>query len=288
MYLIDGGLVCQGLVHGPITYVLPAELAADGKANSTDFFRNYPQIRLADLPVDMPAEYRQQLRCLLPYPPPHEGVADLAYASLDSSGRTVLGSPVTNRPWDWVESLGDNAPSEAPSEGGILNNASLSLELFAARATGDSVRSEKNPRGFHDALSGESVFARDWAETRISLTDETSPRREDDDTGGVMQAIAAARRGMSPASTAWSRQSATSSRLQSPTQQSLTRGSASRSDELPDTERSSVGSRQPGKRKASTVSSDSDIEVIDTSPALKKAKVNAKPPPGKQRPSRKK
>jgi hypothetical protein len=49
-----------------------------------------------------------------------------------------------------------------------------------------------------------------------------------------------------------------------------------------------VGSRQPGKRKASTVSSDSDIEVIDTSPALKKAKVNAKPPPGKQRPSRKK
>jgi len=49
-----------------------------------------------------------------------------------------------------------------------------------------------------------------------------------------------------------------------------------------------VDSRQPGKRKASTVSSDSDIEVIDTPPALKEAKVNAKPSPGKQRASRKK
>ena len=57
MYLIDGRLVCQDLVRGPITYVLPAELAADSKANPTDFFRNYPQIRLADLPADMPAEY---------------------------------------------------------------------------------------------------------------------------------------------------------------------------------------------------------------------------------------
>ena len=227
----------------------------------------------------MPAEYRQQLRCLLPYPPPHEGVIDLVYASHDSSGQTVPGSPVRNRPWDWVESLGDNAPGEAPAEGGIRNNASLSLELFAARATGDSVRSEKNPRGFHDALGGESVFARDWAETRISLADESSARREEnEDAGGVptaLHAIAAARRGMSPASTVWSRQSAaSSSRLQSPTQQSqsLTRRSASRSDEPADVDRSSVGSRQPGKRKASTISSGSDIEVVESPRTVKKAK----------------
>jgi mediator of RNA polymerase II transcription subunit 12 len=193
-----------------------------------------------------------------------------------------------NRPWDWVESLGDNAPGEAPSEGGIRNNASLSLELFAARATGDSVRSEKNPRGFHDALGGESVFARDWAETRISLVDESSPRRDDEEVGGgVLHAIAAARQGMSPASTAWSRQSATSSRLQSPTQQSFTRGSASRSDEPPDMERSSVGSKQLGKRKASTASSDSDIEVIDSPRALKKAKTKVKVPPLKPRSKKK-
>jgi mediator of RNA polymerase II transcription subunit 12 len=188
-----------------------------------------------------------------------------------------------------VESLGDNAPGEAPAEGGIRNNASLSLELFAARATGDSVRSEKNPRGFHDALGGESVLARDWAETRISLADETSARREENEDaggggGGVptsLHAIAAARRGMSPASSAWSRQSAaSSSRLQSPTQlsqsqsqsQSLTRRSASRSDEPADVDRSSVGSRQPGKRKASTVSSGSDFEVVESPRTLKKAK----------------
>jgi len=251
-----------------------------------DIIRNYPQIHLAELPVDMPAEYRQQLRSLLPYPPPHEAVADLVYASLDASGHTIPGAPVMNRPWEWVESLGDNATGDAPAEGGVRNNTSLSLELFAARATGDSVRSEKNPRGFHDALSGESVFARDWAETRIPLTDESSARREDEDTA-TLHAIAAARRGMSPASPAWSRQSAASSRLQSPTQQSLTRGSASRSDELPDMERSSVGSKQPGKRKASTISLGSDIEMIENSPALKKVKVKAKAPSVKPRSKKK-
>ena len=41
MYLIDGRLVCQDLVHSPVTYILPAERAADNKANRTDFFRNY-------------------------------------------------------------------------------------------------------------------------------------------------------------------------------------------------------------------------------------------------------
>jgi mediator of RNA polymerase II transcription subunit 12, fungi type len=224
----------------------------------------------------MPAEYRQQLRCLLPYPPSHEGVADLVHASLDASGQTLPGPPVLNRPWDWVESLGDNAPGDSPPEGGIRNNASLSLELFAARATGDCVRSEKNPRGFHDALGCESVFARDWAETRIPLADESTARREDDDVLAALPAFAAARRGMSPASPAWSRQSATSSRLQSPTQQSFTRASASRSDEPLDIERSSAGSRQPGKRKASTISLDSDIEVAEGPPAVKKIKAKEK------------
>jgi mediator of RNA polymerase II transcription subunit 12, fungi type len=276
MYLMDGRLDSLSPVPDlTISCLCFVELAIDTKANPSDIFRNYPQIHLAELPADMPTEYRQQLRCLLPYPPPHEGVADLVYASLDPSGQTVPGHPVINRPWDWVECLGDNAPGDAPTEGGIRNNASLSLELFAARATGDSVRSEKNPRGFHDALSSESVFGRDWAETRIPLTDESSARREEEDTG-VLQAIAAARRGMSPASPAWSRQSAASSRLQSPTQQSLTRGSTSRSDEPPDVERSSVGSRQPGKRKASSASVGSDIEIIESPPTLKKARVSSK------------
>ena len=286
-------LICTLSMVGLIVSFVPTqsltkfiELATDSKANPVDVFRNYPQLHLAELPTDMPTEYRQQLRCLLPYPPPHEGVADLVYTSFDPSGQTLPGAPVTNRPWDWVECLGDNAPGDAPTEGGIRNNASLSLELFAARATGDSVRSEKNPRGFHDALGSESVFARDWAETRIPLTDESSARREEEDVG-VLHAIAAARRGMSPASPAWSRQSAASSRLQSPTQQSITRGSASRSDEPPDMERSSVGSRQPGKRKASTVSLDSDVEIIDSPPALKKARSKAKVPDVKTRSKRK-
>ena len=274
MYLIDGELSFRRACTKLHNDHLVTELATDAKASSADIFRNYPQIPIAELPADMPAEYRQQLRCLLPYPPPHEGVADLVYASVDASGQTVPGAPVMNQPWDWVESLGDNAASDTPGERTISNNASLSLERFAARATGDTVRSEKTPRGFHDALGGESVFARDWAETRIPLADENPARREDED---VLPGAFAARRGMSPASPAWSRQSATSSRLQSPTQQSHTRASAaSRSDGLPDLERSSAGSRQQatgaGKRKASTINADSDIEIIESPSALKKAK----------------
>ena len=212
------------------------------------------------------------------------------YASVDASGQTLSGPPVMNQPWDWVESLGDAAVAgDVPAaERTISNNASLSLERFAARATGDTVRSERTPRGFHDALGGESVFARDWAETRIPLSDENPARRVDDDVppppgggggggGGVLPGAFAARRGMSPASPAWSsRQSATSSRLQSPTQ--YTRASAaSRSDEQPDLERSSAGSRQQasGKRKApttTTTNADSDIEIIESPSALKKAK----------------
>ena len=127
MYLINGRLVCHDLLHGPITHILPVELAADSKPNPADFFRNYLQICLDDLPADMPAEYRQQLHCLLLHPPPHDGVADLVYASLNSLGRTVPGSRVTNRQWVWVESLGDIAPSEAPTEGGIRNDVNFSL-----------------------------------------------------------------------------------------------------------------------------------------------------------------
>ncbi|KAH9166651.1 hypothetical protein EDB89DRAFT_2128588 [Lactarius sanguifluus] len=172
------------------------ELAADAKSNSTDVFRNYPQIPFAELPADMPAEYRQQLRCLLPYPPPHEGVADLVYASVDASGQTLHGPPVTNQPWDWVENLGDNASGDPPAERAINNNASLSLERFAARATGDTVRTDKTPRGFHDALGGESVFARDWAETRTPLADENPARREDEDVPpGVLPSAFTARQG---------------------------------------------------------------------------------------------
>jgi mediator of RNA polymerase II transcription subunit 12 len=277
MYLIDGELT--PVLPSFLITTFVTELATDAKANSADIFRNYPQIPIAELPADMPAEYRQQLRCLLPYPPPHEGVADLVYASIDASGQTLPGPPVMNQPWDWVESLGDTGVGDGapPAERAISNNASLSLERFAARATGDTVRSERTPRGFHDALGGESVFARDWAETRIPLADENPARRIVDED--VLPGAFAARRGMSPASPAWSRQSATSSRLQSPTQQSYTRASAaSRSDEPQDLERSSAGSRrqgQPsGKRKAptTTTNADSDIEIIESPSALKKAK----------------
>ena len=162
------------------------EIAFDTKSPVPDLFRNYPQRSMMDLPPDMPEEYRQNLRSLLPYCSPNEVVADLAYASRDAAGRIVVGAAVQNRPWEWVENLGDPLAGEAKDEkqsdehrtAAVKNTASLSLELFAARATGDAIVPapahdtallDATLRSFHDNLSTESIFARDWRETRVGL-----------------------------------------------------------------------------------------------------------------------
>ena len=162
------------------------------------------------LPIDMPSEYRAQIRSLLPYVPPNSGISNLVTAHRDSSGHLVLGPPVLNRPWEWIENLGDHPVPDTKRDNdddgdarvryAIRNSASISLEFFNARATGEGVissaigedpRIEANIRSFEDGLSAESVFKRDWRETRTELDDDiivggSANRAEEvDELGGL-------------------------------------------------------------------------------------------------------
>ena len=153
-----------------------AEVPVDPKA-PYDPFRNYPDFELSELPCDMPAEYCRQLRILLPYVLPNATVQDLAYASHDPSGSLVNTAPVQNRPWEWTEYLGDAPTTDTKgNESTVKNSAALSLDLFDMQITSDRIvqpsttsldpLTEANRRAFHDDFS-QSVFQRDWRETRI-------------------------------------------------------------------------------------------------------------------------
>ncbi|THH13392.1 hypothetical protein EW146_g6819 [Bondarzewia mesenterica] len=298
------------------------EIMSDIKGPALDLFRNYPQLDLMQLPSDMPGEYRQHLRSLLPYCWPNEVVADLAYASRDAAGRIIVGAPVQNRPWEWVENLGDQPPGDAKDEKqaeerrvvSVKNTASLSLELFATRATGDAIvpstaRSHSNVeatiRSFHDNLSTESVFSRDWRESRINLSSDpltgvVHARGEHEDEVGALPSFHSSQdagrsnrrstsRKPSPASSVRSRgsgrPSTSSSRRQSPA--TLSRASASGANDPTDVEAigtsSTSGARaSSSKRKASVSISDSDIEIIEDlsqvsqpQPTQKKTKTKA-------------
>ncbi|KAI0068850.1 hypothetical protein BV25DRAFT_1904185 [Artomyces pyxidatus] len=293
------------------------EIAYDTKIATSELFRNYPQIRLVDLPSDMPAEYRQQLRGFLPHPPSSEAVADLAYASRDASGQLVVGAAVVNRPWEWVENLGDPIPDakddkQVEDQHGrknaaiVKNTSAMSLELFSARATGDAIakrtgdaQADSSAFLFQDNLSGESVFARDWMETRVDLVGEATNgpsrvRGEEEDEVGALPSFAQnmggteQRRKPSPASSVRSRgsarMSASSSRLQSPAGH-FSHVPSTRSEDPIEVDKAGTSSttssnRQP-KRKASILSISSDgIEIVEdvdksSQPPAKKAKGKA-------------
>jgi len=174
----------------PLKVLFP-EIPLDAKSLTFDPFRNYPTLSPSDLPADMPTDYRMQLRSLLSYVPPISTITNLVTAHRDASGHLVLGSSVLNRPWEWIENLGEvpvpdtkrdnDDDGDARVRHPIRNSASLSLDLFNARATGDGIissaigddpRIEANIRSFEDGLSAESVFKRDWRETRIELEDD--------------------------------------------------------------------------------------------------------------------
>lgn len=112
------------------------------------------------------------------------------HAHRDASGHLVYGAPIQNRPWEWVDNLGEPAVEEDAhrwQEGPFKNASSLSLELFEACRTGEHIprpsllrdttkhdnrednymRLEGDVRSFEDGLSTESIYRRDWRETRL-------------------------------------------------------------------------------------------------------------------------
>ena len=145
-----------------------------------DPFRNYPEFNLSDLPADMPPEYKTRMRSLLPYVDLNPVVEGLVYTTRDASGTLVSSVPVQNRPWEWTEYLGDPIVTDDRSgdtSGTLKNSASLSLELFGAHPTGENVialdaakgdaRAYSEIRALQDDQHGESIFKRDWRETRV-------------------------------------------------------------------------------------------------------------------------
>lgn len=265
-------------------------MAADTKPIGNDLFKHYPDFKLVELPADMPRMYQQQIRFLLPYVPLSDAVADLVYAWHDTGGTTVYGPAAVNRPWEWSENIGDASTAEEDVEGrrkmqmsDIKNSGSISLELFEASGKGEMLvdyedeQVATNMRSFHDSMASESVFTRDWIESRLSFDDDPSagariPRGEDDELGSLPTFA-----GASPAPSTRSRGSGTNasappSRFHSPFSRvtggtmsdaidvdALT-GSASAS--------SAVARQASGKRKASSLreGSDSDIEIVDGPP----------------------
>ncbi|KAI8993842.1 hypothetical protein BD414DRAFT_480612 [Trametes punicea] len=294
------------LIMDTLCYTLD-EIPTDIKATIPyDPFRNYPEFNLSDLPSDMPPEYKGRLRTMLPYVALNPAVEDLVYATRDTSGAIVSAVPVQNRPWEWTEYLGD-VPGTEPRGNGeeghngdgrptVKNSASLSLELFEARLTGDRIvpaqlaatkddfMAEENLRALQDDLSSEGAFRRDWRETRVSLNDAPSApgmrpgyRSAEQEDGapplaglGVTSDARVSSRRPSPASSVRSAASgqlgSTASLRQSPAHP-LSRLSVSTTGDVIDVDAPDAGTSASGstnKRKAmSSIAEDDEIQIVD-------------------------
>jgi mediator of RNA polymerase II transcription subunit 12 len=282
--------------HLVIFFLIDAqELTLNVKNPTFDPFCHSPHISPSDIPPDFPREYRDQLQSLLPHLPAPAIVSQLASSHRDSAGQLVYDAPVLNRPWEWIENLGEPASLDPKDEDKereekerlgmqylVKNSGSLSLDVFGARLTGDGIlqaqegdaRIQANVRTFQDGLSAEGMFKRDWRETRMepeiaTLIDASMGRvrTEANQLGaaGSIQSIQGrpekrAINRASPASSVLSRSSAHgSSRRPSPGQSSLNRQSVSTID----TDSSTTGSssRKTGSKRKATASDDEVIAV---------------------------
>ncbi|EKM53974.1 uncharacterized protein PHACADRAFT_196411 [Phanerochaete carnosa HHB-10118-sp] len=312
-------------------YYLLDEIPVDPKATTIDPFRCYPVYELRSLPLDMPFEYRSRIRALIPYVEPNLAVADLAYVSRDPSG-SISSSEVSlvhNKPWEWTEYLGDVSGADTAKENVetralqpshystdqqpvIRNSSSLSLDLFAARVIGTSsapaedARVESELRMLQDDFLAESVFRRDFRETRVDpsvIGAKVSPafNVEDGDAGNALAPSGSDRRSSSragsPSGSVRSRASiqpstASGSRQTSP---ATTRGSQQRShsglSKLAGTsmvepidvdmlDLTGAASRNTAgtKRKTAEVDDDDEVEIVERSAVASQSKrVKGKP-----------
>ncbi|EGO25090.1 hypothetical protein SERLADRAFT_368519 [Serpula lacrymans var. lacrymans S7.9] len=295
------GLVAYPLLLDTLFYLID-ELSTQAKSGTLDYFRYYPNLTESDLSHDIPIEYRQQLCTLLPQLPANPVVINLSNAYRDPSGHLVHGSPVLNRPWEWTENLGEPAApmnsdeEHKEREEQVKNSASLSLELFAARHAGGRIirssgvveepRTESDIRLFEDNVSSESIYRRDWRESRLEFQRELKAsgnvfKGEEGDEVGALHVFAtqgrAPSRRTSPASSVKSRGSAHGSLRQSPGQLSYHRASTSTMSESIEVDSAGTSSsivKISHKRKVST---DDEVEIIEgplpNTSRMKKAKV---------------
>ncbi|KAK7057438.1 Med12 domain-containing protein [Favolaschia claudopus] len=282
-------------------YYLLDELSVNAKMPNFDPFAYAPAIVPLDIPSDFPREYRNQIQALLRHSSSTAVVSQLALSHRDSNGSLYHDGPVLNRPWEWIENLGEAATLDAKDEKEsvipvVKNSGSLSLELFGARLTGDRILSDQsdddrihaNLETFQDGLSADAMFKRDWRATRMepevsTLIDPSTGRLRGETnvlgSAGSVQAIQGRldRKTIprtSPASSVLSRSSAhgsTGSRRPSPAQSSVTRSSMSRETADPEGSTGSSSRKTGTKRK---LASDDDTALEGTA-RTKKQKTKA-------------
>jgi mediator of RNA polymerase II transcription subunit 12 len=286
------------------------EIPTDAKSPVIDPFRYYPDTPISSLSQSIPQEYKQQLLTLLTRNPNTSIVADLVHSHRDAQGNVILGGPVANRPWEWAEHLGEPSPEDEDDRNRfqarhlVKNSGSVSLESFAARLTGDSIvrnlvsledpRMEDDLRSFEDGLASESVFARDWRETRVVLdvqgvADHIQRMKVEGGGGEDRRPIYGGGRSTqgtprgSPAPSTLSRSSGrgSSRRHQSPGQASTVYHRMSNStigDTIDMDSMSNLGSRMASGSSKRKTAEDDEVEIVEGVVPGKRAKTAKLPP----------
>lgn len=237
-------------------------------------------MRLSDLPTNMPPTCRERLRALLPDVSPAAAIANISSGHRAPSGNLVVNGPIVNRPWEWIENLGepdisdklDTVPSERVSAAVVVKNTgSLPLEAFEARSTGvgslqPGVSSDRliwNALMFEDTSAATNVFLRDCQEARVDVdvvkgsSKTTISDEVPGSAGGSSRSEKRTPRGSPGASSAMSRHSM----RQSPAL-SVGRHTSSTVSEVIDVDNLDIDTGQRAKRKA-PMSIDDEIEILD-------------------------
>ncbi|KAH8119597.1 hypothetical protein DFH11DRAFT_1501865 [Phellopilus nigrolimitatus] len=210
-----------GLMTNPVAFLLLLDTAfyvfdefpLDSRLNP-DLFQHCPILEPSSFPTNMLTEYRDLIGTLNKHVPQNLPIAGLVYAVRDSEGVLQQGAPVQMRPWEWIESLGDAPPADDKEKQReaeererlgtkyyVRNNTSIPLEMFGARLTGEGVRTlgtgaegtvsstgERLLSLFEDDLASESMYERDWRESRVGTEgrgeSSGSSRMHGDGNGG--------------------------------------------------------------------------------------------------------
>ena len=267
----------------------------DSKSISFDPFRHYPSLSVTDLPVELPFEYRNQISTLLVQCPPDSVVTNLVNTHHDAQGNEIVGPPVTNRPWEWIENLGEPSVPDVKeherekerfnSKYVVKNSGSISLDHFGARLTGDGIkhdmatnidsRTVSSIRSFEDGCS-EHLFIRDWRETRLECDVEPSSETSfhlkgelDHDTSGIPDGLTTGQgQRTSPSSSVVSRGStqgtvSSSMRQHSPHSRATNSTTVHEIIDVDSVPTTSSLRKESVKRKVVTGDSDDEIEIIE-------------------------
>lgn len=155
-----------------------------------DLVRQIPGVNPETLPSRIPPEYRETIGHLVAYIPEDAYTANLVQVMESSNlgpndeAEVQLGHRVQPRPWEWLDYLEEprhSLPGGADGELQVRNDASIPLETFQARLTGEripsrdrSVEEEDTKRHMRDRFYAETKYERDWKESRIGTLASTN------------------------------------------------------------------------------------------------------------------